>query len=64
MLSLIAIAIVVLVLVAWATRSIVLWYWRINKMVALLESIDESLKQLPAVRRHHFQAEQSGRKVA
>jgi hypothetical protein len=30
-------------------RNIVLWYWKINRIVSLLESIDDSLKQLPAV---------------
>ena len=25
------------------------WYWKINRMVALLVSIDQSLKALPAV---------------
>jgi hypothetical protein len=32
-------------------RAFVLWYWKINRMVQLLESIDNSLKQLPAVAR-------------
>lgn len=27
------------------------WYWKINKALELLESIDRSLKQLPAVSR-------------
>jgi hypothetical protein len=27
------------------------WYWKLNRMVELLESIDSSLKQLPAVSR-------------
>jgi hypothetical protein len=32
-------------------RRAVLWYWKINRAIALLESIDESLKCLPAVRK-------------
>ena len=64
MLQLFAIALCVLFALAWLSRSLVLWYWRINRIVGLLESIDESLKQLPAVRRHNFQSEQQGRKVA
>lgn len=35
---------------ALVIRSVALWYWRINRIVALLESIDESLRALPAVR--------------
>lgn len=31
-------------------RAYVLWYFKINRAVALLESIDRSLQQLPAVR--------------
>lgn len=31
-------------------RRFVLWYWKINRGIALLESIDESLRALPAVR--------------
>jgi hypothetical protein len=44
--------IVVLVTVVFAIlgflifRAIVLWYWRINDQIALLESIDEKLEQL------------------
>lgn len=33
------------------------WYWKINRAIALLESIDESLKQLPAVRRYDHQGQ-------
>lgn len=28
------------------------WYWKLNRVVELLESIDQSLKQLPAVSRN------------
>jgi hypothetical protein len=31
-------------------RMIVLWYFKIDRAIELLESIDHSLKQLPAVR--------------
>ncbi|HKV54935.1 MAG TPA: hypothetical protein VJN94_09855 [Candidatus Binataceae bacterium] len=48
--TVILIGIVVVVLVFLAIRRIICWYWKINRMVALLESIDSSLKQLPAVR--------------
>ena len=33
-----------------AGRWVVLWYWKINRIVEHLASIDESLRQLPAVR--------------
>lgn len=36
-------------------RSLVLWYWKIDEMVTLLQSIDQSLKALPAVRRDQYQ---------
>lgn len=41
-----------LVFVFWLGREILLWYWKVNHIVGLLESIDESLKQLPAVREY------------
>jgi hypothetical protein len=36
------------------------WVFRINRMVRLLESIDESLRQLPAVRSY----DNSGQRIA
>ncbi len=45
-----------LVFVFWLGREILLWYWKIDRVVGLLESIDESLKQLPAVREYDRRA--------
>jgi len=42
----------ILVVVFLVLREFWCWYWKINRVVALLESIDESLKQLPAVRQY------------
>lgn len=50
-------AVFLLVLLFVAVRSFWLWYWRINRAIALLESIDESLKQLPAVRQHDYRGQ-------
>ncbi len=49
-------ALFVLVVVSVAVfllfREFWCWYWKINRRIELLESIDESLKQLPAVREY------------
>lgn len=45
-------SIAMVVVVFLVLREVWCWYWKINRMVALLESIDESLKQLPAVARN------------
>ena len=42
----------IFIVVFLIAREIVCWYWKINRMVALMESIDESLKQMPAVKAH------------
>jgi hypothetical protein len=39
---------------------VIRWVFRVNKMVALLESIDESLRQLPAVR----SSDRSGQRIS
>ncbi len=44
-----------LILVFLAARRFMWWYWGIDRMVKALESIDESLKVLPAVRTHYSQ---------
>lgn len=44
--QLIALQIVILLLI----RPLLLWYFRINDLAKLLQSIDRSLKCLPAVR--------------
>jgi hypothetical protein len=46
------VSIAIIVVVFLVLREVWCWYWKINRMVALLESIDESLKQLPAVTRN------------
>ena len=48
-------------LLAWLGRRFILWYFRIPEAVALLRSIDESLKQLPVVRQHNYRKSQGSR---
>jgi hypothetical protein len=43
------IALVILLLIALVIREFWTWFWKINRMVELLVSIDRSLKALPAV---------------
>lgn len=33
-------------------RQLMLWYWKVDEILDRLASIDESLKQLPAVQRN------------
>jgi hypothetical protein len=40
---------IVMLIVFLIIRELVCWYWKINRMVELMASIDESLKQMPAV---------------
>lgn len=57
-------AIVIAVVVFIAMREYVWWYFGIDRALEHLASIDESLKQLPAVKRHEFEAGRSSRRVA
>jgi hypothetical protein len=45
-LTVVAIAIFVAVLIFFVFRAIVLWYWRVNETVALLRSIDAKLGRM------------------
>jgi len=45
-------------------RPVVLWYFRLNRIAKTLESIDESLKQLPAVQAYRTKISSAGRRVA
>jgi hypothetical protein len=47
------------VLILWALRPVVWWYFGIDRGVHALEDIAESLRTLPTVRRHDYA---SGRK--
>lgn len=47
--QLIALQIVILLLI----RPLLLWYFKINDLAKLLQSIDRSLKCLPAVKEKH-----------
>jgi hypothetical protein len=55
-LATVVVLIIILVLVG---RAIVWWYFGIDRALKLLASIDESLKQLPAVRQHYYQAKRN-----
>ena len=45
-------------------RPLILWYCKLNRISKTLESIDLSLKQLPAVQAYHTKISQAGRRVA
>jgi len=49
--------VIVSVALALLVRPLWLWYFQIDRAIALLESIDESLKQLPAVRQYDDQGQ-------
>lgn len=55
---------VILLALMLLLRPIVLWYFRIHDLVDALESIAESLEQLPAAKEYRQRIRQSGRKVA
>lgn len=46
------IVLVIAIVVFLIFREVWCWYWKINEAIKLLQSIDESLKQLPAVARN------------
>jgi hypothetical protein len=45
-------------------RPLILWYFKINRAVKALESIDQSLKYLPAVQNQGRPPSSSSRRVA
>lgn len=45
-------------------RPMILWYFKFSRMTKALESIDESLKQLPAVQAYRAKMSQPRRRVA
>jgi hypothetical protein len=45
-------------------RPLLLWYLRIGHAVDALESIAESLEQMPAAKEYRTRVRQAGRKVA
>ena len=47
-----------------ALRPLILWYFKLNRISKTLESIDESLKQLPVVQAYNTRISQAGRRVA
>jgi hypothetical protein len=51
-------------LILLAIRPLILWYFQLGRMAKTLESIDLSLKQLPAVQAYHTKISQAGRRVA
>jgi len=46
-----------------ALRPLILWYFKISPAVRALESIAESLEQMPAAREHRARMNQSVRRV-
>ena len=53
-------------MLAWLIllRPLVLWYFKISRAVKALESIAESLEQLPAAKEHRNRLNQPRRRVA
>jgi hypothetical protein len=45
-------------------RPFVIWYFKIGRAVEALESIAESLEQMPAAKEYRTRVRQAGRKVA
>ena len=60
----VAVALAILVLLFLACRKFIWWYTGIGRAIRALESIDASLKLLPAVRRDMHQQAQIGRNAA
>ncbi|MGH7748327.1 MAG: hypothetical protein ACREQ5_26765 [Candidatus Dormibacteria bacterium] len=58
--------VLLLILIAFvaAGRAWVWWYFGISRMVRALESIDESLRELPAVRRAENSRQHGARRIA
>jgi hypothetical protein len=56
-----ALVVAVAIAVFLFLRTFWCWYWKISRAIALLESIDESLKQLPAVRRYDHQGQRAAK---
>jgi len=53
-------------ILAWLIllRSVILWYFKISRAVKALESIAESLEQLPAAKEHRDRLNQPRKRVA
>lgn len=56
--------VVLLVALFFVGRKFAWWYFGIDRALAHLASIDESLKQLPVVQRHQFEVAHRSRKSA
>jgi len=52
------------IVILLALRPVILWYCKLNRIAKTLESIDLSLKQLPAVQAYRGTISQQGKKVA
>jgi hypothetical protein len=55
---------VILLALMLLLRPIILWYWRIGQAVDALESIAESLEQMPAAKEYRTRIRSAGRRVA
>jgi len=53
-------------ILAWLIllRPVILWYFKISRAVKALESIAESLEQLPAAKEHRDRLNQPRKRVA
>ena len=59
MMTLLSYAVTAAVVILLALRPLILWYFGISRIIGHLASMDESLRQLPAVRNYD---EDTGRK--
>lgn len=64
MLDLLIPILVIRAVVLLPLRPILLWYFRIGQAVDVLESIAESLGQMPAAKEYRSRIRSAGRKVA
>ena len=49
--GLILIGILVWIVIWFIAREVMCWYWKVNKIISLLESIDQRLTRLTIVQR-------------
>lgn len=64
MLALLIPILLIQVVLLLVLRPILLWYFRIGQAVDALESIAESLEQMPAAKEYRQRIRQAGRRVA
>lgn len=64
MLQLLAIMLGAPIVLLLVLRPLVLWYWKVNRAIAALESIALSLEQMPAAKEYRSRQNAPRRRVA